>query len=177
MFDYVVPGGLYRHFKGGYYIVDKVAEYESGGECVVYSSADTHRAFVRPLSEFLEDVSDRKDNVTHQKQRFEPVKEVESIISLIPTQTLLDEISKRPDNPYEGIKKIEEDADIWDVSFIVGRVVEEINPETHDAVEVLRPVTPISFGSFDEAVSYRNKYYANSPCVIARRITKKIVEF
>ena len=116
-------------------------------------------------------------NVTGQKCRFETVKEVESIISLIPTQALLDEISKRPDNPYDGIKKIEEDDDIWDVCFVVGRVDEDIDHDTQETVEVFRPVTPISFGSFDEAVAYRNRYYPNKPCVIARRVTKKIAEF
>lgn len=173
----VIAGGLYRHFKGGYFVVDKIAEYESGGSCVVYSSAETQRVFVRPLEEFFTDVSEREDNKTCQKYRFEPVKEIESVLSLIPTDTLLEEISKRPDNPYDGIKKIEEDDDVWDVSFIVGRVVPEINSETGEEVEVMRPVTPISFGSFDEAVTYRNKYYANKPCVIARRVTKKIAEY
>ena len=70
----VIINTLYRHFKGGYYLVEKLARNEADGEeVVVYTSMKTGQTFIRPLSQFFTDVSEREDNVTHQVHRLEPV--------------------------------------------------------------------------------------------------------
>ena len=68
--------GIYKHFKGNYYLVEEIAKNsETLEDMVIYTHNNEYWA--RPLSMFLdkEDVSKRPDNVTHQKYRFEKLKE------------------------------------------------------------------------------------------------------
>ncbi len=65
----IVVGGIYKHFKGGTYVVLNVAhDHDSYEEQVVYMQLyDQPRVWVRPLSMFLENVNDH-GNI---KPRFE----------------------------------------------------------------------------------------------------------
>ena len=174
----VVVNILYRHFKGDYYLVEKVATNEADGEAVViYTSATSGKTFVRPYSEFFSDVSDREDNITHQVHRFEPATEIQGILRLTPTKDIIEELEKRPDNPYEGYKTLEEDENVWSVQYILGRVCDRLDPSTGDKYEEYVPLTPLAFDSIEKAEQYRNRCFANRPCVIARRITRKITEY
>lgn len=72
-------GKIYRHFKGNYYFVENVAKDSETLEYVViykplYNREDNCYIWVRPLKMFLEEIpSDRPDNITGQKHRFELV--------------------------------------------------------------------------------------------------------
>lgn len=69
-------GQKYRHFKGFVIEVLNIATHsETLEKMVVYIHDDN--VWVRPLSMFLdkEDISNRKDNVTNQKYRFELIEE------------------------------------------------------------------------------------------------------
>lgn len=50
--------GLYRHFKGGFYIVKEIAQLESSpdedNKMVVYTSVETGKTWLRPLNQFLQ---------------------------------------------------------------------------------------------------------------------------
>ena len=73
----LVIKGIYRHFKGKYYIVEDVAyDSETMEEVVVYRQLyGEHNLFVRKKEMFLSLVDKEKyPNVT-QKYRFELVKE------------------------------------------------------------------------------------------------------
>ena len=65
----VVVGGLYKHFKGGSYVVLNIAhDHETFEELVVYKQLhDTQHVWVRPLKMFIENVDDH-GNI---KPRFE----------------------------------------------------------------------------------------------------------
>ena len=54
----MVKKGLYKHYKGGYYLVDAVGIHsETGEEVVIYhSEKDKSKVWVRPLSMFIEEV-------------------------------------------------------------------------------------------------------------------------
>ena len=68
--------GIYKHFKGNYYLVEEIVKNsETLEDMVVYTHDNEY--WVRPLAMFLskEDVSKRPDNVTGQTYRF--VKEEE----------------------------------------------------------------------------------------------------
>ncbi|MBQ8996858.1 DUF1653 domain-containing protein [Candidatus Saccharibacteria bacterium] len=67
--------GVYKHFKGKYYLVEEVAiDSETLGEMVVYRQLyDEGRLYVRPLEMFLSEVDHKKYPEVKQKWRFEEV--------------------------------------------------------------------------------------------------------
>lgn len=175
----VLVGGLYRHFKGDYYVVNKIAILESNKDeaLVIYTSVSKGNTWARPYKEFFDDVSKREDNTTHQVHRFEVATEIKGLLGLTPTHELVDELKTRPDNPYEGFKTLEEDEDVWSVQYLLGRVVEHPATQTEEAYEEFVPITPQAFETIEAAKKYRETFYVNRPCVIARRVTKKVSEF
>jgi hypothetical protein len=64
---------VYRHFKGGYYLVKDIGyDCEDGNEWVIYQSLSDDKIWIRKLSSFMEEVEEgRDDNPTNQKYRFE----------------------------------------------------------------------------------------------------------
>ena len=74
----VEVGKKYRHFKGHIIEVLCIAKHsETLENMVVYKHLGSNEYWVRPIKMFLdkEDVSKRPDNITHQKYRFEKLKE------------------------------------------------------------------------------------------------------
>ena len=74
-------GKVYRHFKGNYYFVENIAlDSETKERMVVYKAIydrPDSQIWVRPEKMFLEKIpSDRPDNITGQKHRFELVEEL-----------------------------------------------------------------------------------------------------
>ena len=69
-------GQKYRHFKGNIITILNIAKHsESLEELVIYEHDGS--VWARPLSMFMdkEDISNRLDNVTGQKYRFEIIEE------------------------------------------------------------------------------------------------------
>lgn len=169
---------LYRHFKGGYYLVEKLARNESDGKAVVvYTSVVTGQTFIRPYDEFFTDVSSREDNVTHQVYRFEPASEIKGLLKLTPTSELVEELETRADNPYESCKSIEDDENVWEVRYLLGRVVERLDPNTGEKFEEFAPLTMATFDTIESAKKYKEHCYPNRPAILARRVIRKIVDF
>ena len=71
----LVVHGVYRHFKGGMYIVEGVAlDSESEGELVLYRALyGEKKLWARPLEMFLSEVDYKKYPDVKQKYRFELV--------------------------------------------------------------------------------------------------------
>lgn len=61
----------YKHFKGFTYFVIGTATHSTTKDLMVLYKDEQDTMWVRPISEFFDDVSDREDNVTGQKIRFE----------------------------------------------------------------------------------------------------------
>lgn len=124
------PGSIYRHFRGGYYLMHSMATIEKTGEVVVvYESLQDHQVWVRPLSEFMEDVSQNENNPTGQKHRFEPVPNFQYQLGLIPTETLMQELLNRSDCPDE-LKSLNPER-VWRTEYLIGRFRKEfINDQT-----------------------------------------------
>ena len=79
--EQVKIGKVYRHFKGNYYFVENVAYDSESQERIVvykplYNREDNRYIWVRPEKMFLEEISERPDNVTGQKHRFEYCEEL-----------------------------------------------------------------------------------------------------
>lgn len=70
--------GIYRHFKGNYYLVEDIAkDSETNKTMVVYRQLyDDGNLWVRELSMFLSEVDHDKYPEITQKYRFELVKEI-----------------------------------------------------------------------------------------------------
>lgn len=73
-------GKVYQHFKGNYYFVENVGLHSETKERMViykplYDRQDS-QIWVRPEKMFLEEISERPDNVTGQKHRFELVEDL-----------------------------------------------------------------------------------------------------
>lgn len=74
--------GVYRHFKGDYYLVEDLAKHsETKEDMVVYRELyGDGSLWVRPLKMFLEEVDHEKYPNVEQKYRFEQM-EIESVAS------------------------------------------------------------------------------------------------
>ena len=75
----LIPGRIYRHFKGDCYLVEHVALHcETGEEYVVYRMlCGDGGLWIRPKAEFLSEVDRKKYPDCKQKYRFE-LQEIES---------------------------------------------------------------------------------------------------
>lgn len=115
---------IYRHFKGGYYVVQSLATIESTGEeVVIYQSLQDGRVWVRPSSVFRELVPEDKENPTGQKYRFEKVTTFNNQLNMVSTESLVKELLSRSDCPIEFLTPQNSDK-VWREEYLVGRYVE-----------------------------------------------------
>jgi hypothetical protein len=75
--------GIYKHFKGDYYIVEDIAhDSESGKQVVIYRALyGNGQLFVRSMDMFLSEVDHDKYSNVKQKYRFELVN-IDSVAKL-----------------------------------------------------------------------------------------------
>ena len=72
--------GVYKHFKGNYYIVEDIGtSSETEEELVIYRALyGNNKLWIRPLKSFLSEVDKKKYPNIKQKYRFE-LSEIESV--------------------------------------------------------------------------------------------------
>lgn len=124
---------IYRHFKGGYYVVQSLATIESTGEeVVIYQSLQDGRVWVRPLAVFSELVPEDRVNPTGQKYRFERVTTFNNQLKMVSTENLVKELLSRSDCPVEFLTPHNSDK-VWREEYLVGRFEYNYIDENHTA--------------------------------------------
>lgn len=98
----IIPYQVYRHFKGGLYLVLSIAMEESSLEpTIVYMSLNGDgKVWSRKQTDFMSLVPEGKPNPTGQKLRFEQVHDLHQPLATASTESLVAELRKRKDNPY-----------------------------------------------------------------------------
>lgn len=101
----IIPYQIYRHFKGGLYLILAVALSEEGYEpTVVYMSLNgDSKVWSRSQADFTSPVPEDRPNPTGQRSRFELVNDVKSVLSQCTTENLVKELRSRPDSPFNEI--------------------------------------------------------------------------
>lgn len=114
---------LYRHYKGGYYIVHSIATVEADcSQVVVYQGLVDGRMWTRPFDNFFEELSNSIENPTGQKHRFEKVVMFDNPLSNVSTDKLVEELEKRGDNPFVALMHVNPSDYIFREEFVVGTV-------------------------------------------------------
>ena len=145
---------IYRHFRGGYYIVQSVATVESTGEqVVIYQSLQDGRVWTRPVSSFIEAVPADKPNPTGQKLRFERVTKFNNQLNMISTEELVKELQSREDCPIELQTSLSDK--VWREEYLVGRYDMRYIDNDHSYEDFL--ITNI-FDSLDRAIPYARNH-------------------
>lgn len=124
--DAILPG-LYRHWKGGYYVVLGVSigcgkdiddVYFVNYQNVLHPEFGM---FTRPLTEFFEEVHDDK---YYQTQRFVHVEKLEGLsedmLKNISTQDLIGELRRRTDSPIHDLDIKGLESDVFCRDYVVG---------------------------------------------------------
>lgn len=129
--------GLYRHFKGGYYLVMNRL-LNDGEEYVQYIDVlHIERGyFCRPVEEFSEDVSDRKDNYTGQLHRFEYVTHLDDVVKNASTEQLVKELKGRADSPLQTLDIDGLNERVYSTDYVIG-IPFEATEDTPKCVETL----------------------------------------
>lgn len=120
----VMPYQIYRHFKGGYYLIVSVALEESdpdGEPIVVYMSLNgDSKVWTRKLNDFQSVVPEEKFNPTGQERRFELVKSFHNQLSMATTKSLIEELKTRKDNPLIDMDYESFESKVLSREYIVG---------------------------------------------------------
>lgn len=119
--------GLYRHWKGGYYVVlgvsigcgkDNEDVYFVNYQNVLHPEFGM---FTRPLTEFFEEVHDDK---YYQTQRFVHIDKLEGsdedMLKNISTQDLIGELRRRTDSPIHDLDIKGLESDVFCRDYVVG---------------------------------------------------------
>ena len=120
----ILPFRIYRHFKGNLYLVTSIAITASELEpTVVYMSlSGDNQVWTRAMSEFESEVPEGKENPTGQRYRFELVKDARNTLSQCSTESLIEELKKRPDSPFNELDIERLNDKVLDRDYAVGEL-------------------------------------------------------
>lgn len=117
--------GLYRHYKGDVYFAMNLLTSSDGDLYVQYVNAIQPGGwYSRPLKEWEDDVSERKDNLTGQSKRFEHITSYGASVCDLSTDQLLRELAVREDSPLYGSDLPALSSGITATDYVVGELGE-----------------------------------------------------
>ena len=160
---------IYRHFKGGYYVVHSLATVESTGEeVVIYQSLQDGKVWTRPSSVFCELVPADKENPTGQKYRFERVTQFNNQLSMVSTDKLIEELLRREDCPIE-LQSNSADK-VWREEYLVGEY-ENIFIANDQYKEDFRVFN--AFSTLEKALNYVSRFGTTRVRILKRVYIKQ----
>ena len=165
----IIVGAIYRHFKGGYYLVTSVARNEADEKpTVVYQSVENiGQVWTRPVESFIQRVdTESPDNVTKQKHRFEPVFDFDLIEKSYTTQRLVAELLMREDNPFKDT--IIRPETVVDTFYDVGMMRYSADVQR----DFFEPACS-GFSSAQEARDWLNSHYSPLYIIVRRLILRE----
>lgn len=179
-----VVKGVYKHFKGKYYLVtDTAISCDELETLVVYRPLNNpDMVYTRRLSEFLSDIDpDREDNVEHQEKRFKKVADVNGLGALksFTTKQLLTELGERSDSPLAALdikgltnKRIAYEDYIY---AVVGEVLDK-NPKSPTYGKPVRYVSDwVSFSDLESAEEFiKSSHNYNTRRKIYKRVLTEV---
>lgn len=120
--------GLYRHFKGGYYLLLNLLRTDKVEEPYYAQYLDIMHIelgyFTRPFSEWSTDVLSREDNVTGQRFRFEKVNSLLDNAQNMSTEHLIRELRCRADSPLQELDIDGLSALVYSSDYCIGEAFE-----------------------------------------------------
>lgn len=176
--------GVYKHFKGKYYLVtDTAISCDELETLVVYRPLNNpDLVYTRKLSEFLSDIDpDREGNVEHQEKRFKKVVDVNDLGALksFTTEQLLTELGNRSDSPLAALdikglinKRVTYEDYIY---AVVGEILDK-NPKSPTYGKPVKYVSDwVSFSDLDSAIDYiKSSHNYNTRRKIYKRVLTEV---
>lgn len=163
----IISNKVYQHHTGYYVYVNTIVD--AGDEPrVIYTELESGNQLSLIADEFIARVGDTFN--------FVPVNTVNTALSVSTTKELIEELEKRPDNPYEVMRSLEEDKDVYAVDFLLGKIVRTCDCVTMEDVETFMLLTPNVFNSYEEAKRHAERFYPHKAWKIVRRVTRAVSE-
>lgn len=157
--------GLYRHFKGSYYLVLNSLLGDDGIRYIQYVNVLSTESgyFCRPVAEFLDDVSDREDNYTGQKYRFERVTNLDDVVKNASTEQLVRELKGRVDSPFQKLDIDGLNSCVYSTDYVIGMPY-EATEDSPKGVETLNV-----FDTAEEAWKYLKNRSSRKDITVFKR--------
>ena len=169
--DKEVTVGLYRHFKGSYYYLERFCKEGKDIYCLYFNVCKPlDGTFVREISTWFDTtVKNRKgndveivsliENITGQTHRFEKVWDLNFQIESVETRRLIAELDTRKDSPFRDLDIEGLQSAVADRTYVCANIV----------MDEMRNL--VAFNDLDSAREYRDKHNRlDKPVKIFKRV-------
>ena len=163
----IVSGKVYKHYTGYYVYIITIAD--AGDEpLVIYSEIASGNVLSMKAEDFIAPV---EGTFT-----FIPVCSVGTSLEASTTAELLEELEKRADNPFDGVKSLSEDDAVCSVDYLLGKITSIYDSVNDKDVDTFLQLTQRQFDTYEEAQSFAETHFPHKRCTIVRRVLKVVSE-
>ena len=163
----IMSGKVYKHYTGYYVYVITVAD--AGDEpLVIYREIASGNVLSMKAEDFMAPVE--------YTFTFIPVDVVGTSLEASTTAELLEELEKRADNPFDGVKSLSEDDAVCSVDYLLGKITSIYDSVNDKDVDTFLQLTQRQFDTYEEAQSFAETHFPHMRCTIVRRVLKVVSE-
>lgn len=161
----IMSGKVYKHYTGYYVYIITIAD--AGDEpLVIYSEVASGNVLSMKAEDFIAPV---EDTFT-----FIPVCSVGTSLEASTTAELLEELERRADNPFDGVKSLSEDDAVCSVDYLLGKITSIYDSVNDKDVDTFLQLTQRQFDTYEEAQSFAETHFPHKRCTIVRRVLKVV---